>query len=64
MLGKLPIEGCVLRDEVDEFERRLIAQALERTGGQRKAAARLLGMNRTTLLARLKSLRLTIPRAA
>jgi DNA-binding NtrC family response regulator len=37
-----------------ELEKDLIAQALERTGGNRSRAARLLGLTRDTLLYRLK----------
>jgi two-component system response regulator PilR (NtrC family) len=41
----LPEEGCNLDDVVNEIERRLILQALERTGGVRTAAAKLLGVS-------------------
>lgn len=37
-----------------DFERDLIAQALRRTRGNKQAAARLLGVGRTTLLAKLR----------
>ena len=40
----LPAEGCQLDEVMGEVERRLIVEALERTGGVRKAAARLLGI--------------------
>lgn len=39
---------------VKEFEARLILQALETTGGNKKEAALLLSLNRTTLLEKLK----------
>jgi two-component system response regulator PilR (NtrC family) len=44
MLSELPPAGCVLDDVLGEVERRLILQALERTGGVRKAAAKLLNV--------------------
>jgi two-component system, NtrC family, response regulator PilR len=43
-LADLPPEGCALDDVLGEVERRLILQALARTGGVRKAAAKLLGV--------------------
>ena len=44
LLADLPAEGCALDDVLGEVERRLLLQALERTGGVRKAAAKLLGV--------------------
>jgi two-component system response regulator PilR (NtrC family) len=44
LLAELPPEGCNLDDVLNELERRLILQALTRTGGVRKAAAKLLGV--------------------
>jgi two-component system, NtrC family, response regulator PilR len=43
-VADLPADGCVLDDVLGEVERRLMLQALERTGGVRKTAAKLLGM--------------------
>jgi two-component system response regulator PilR (NtrC family) len=45
LLADLPPEGCVLDEVLGEVERRLILQALGRTGGVRKAAAKLLGVS-------------------
>lgn len=47
---ELPDTGLVLED----LERDLIRQALQRAGGNRSRAARLLGLTRDTLLYRLK----------
>ncbi len=47
---RLPDEGVRL----DELEAALIRQALEKTGGNRSRAARLLGLTRDTLLYRIK----------
>jgi len=49
--------GIKLSDALIQFERDMIEQALERTKGNRKAAAALLGMHYDTLLARLCTLR-------
>lgn len=46
----LPPDGLSL----DELERELICQALERTGGNKTGAARLLGLSRDTLRYRLE----------
>jgi two-component system response regulator PilR (NtrC family) len=43
-LVSLPEDGCALDDVLGEIERRLILQALERTGGVRTNAAKLLGV--------------------
>jgi two-component system response regulator PilR (NtrC family) len=44
LLAELPPEGCNLDDVLNEVERRLMLQALSRTGGVRKSAAKLLGV--------------------
>jgi transcriptional regulator with GAF, ATPase, and Fis domain len=43
-----------LQDEVQRFETDLIRTALERTGGNQARAARLLGVNHTTLNSKIK----------
>jgi transcriptional regulator with PAS, ATPase and Fis domain len=50
----LPEAGVDLRIFLTQLEERLIAQALERTGGNKNRAAELLGMNRTTLVEKLR----------
>ena len=52
-----------LRNAVESFENQLIRQALERTKWNKKQAATLLGLNRTTLVEMLKRKRIN-PRAA
>lgn len=44
-----------LAEQVDALERRAVAQALRETGGNRSAAARLLGMSRARLYDRLEA---------
>jgi DNA-binding NtrC family response regulator len=43
------IKDMPLKEAVDLFEKQLIAEALERSGGSRKEAARMLGIHRNTL---------------
>jgi DNA-binding NtrC family response regulator len=46
--------GICLHDAVEEFENGLILQALQRSGGNKKLAALLLNLKRTTLIEKLK----------
>ncbi len=50
----LPPTGLNFRDVVEDFETHLIVQALEQTHWNKNRAAQLLGMNRTTLLEKIK----------
>ena len=43
-----------MKDTVAQVERELIRQALKRSSGNKAQAANLLGMNRTTLVEKLK----------
>ncbi|TFH25474.1 MAG: sigma-54-dependent Fis family transcriptional regulator [Myxococcales bacterium] len=47
-------DGMDLNAAVEEFENRMIDEALRRTSGNKQAAARLLGLKRTTLVAKLR----------
>ena len=49
-----PADGLDFNSLVDQFENRLINLALSRTHGNKKAAARLLNLNRTTLVEKIK----------
>ena len=51
-----------LRARMDEAERRRIVAALEACGGNQTKAARMLGMSRGTLVARLETYKLPRPR--
>jgi DNA-binding NtrC family response regulator len=53
---ELPPGGLDLKTALEQIERRLIAQALEQAGGVKAQAAALLGLNRTTLVQKLKKL--------
>jgi len=50
----VPETGLDFREVVDRFESELIRQALEQTQGNKNRAAQLLGLNRTTLLEKIK----------
>ena len=50
----LPSSGFDLRAAVERYENDLIVKALEKTGRNKNQAARLLGLNRTTLVEMLK----------
>ena len=52
----LPEEGIDLGAYIGNIERELIALSLERTNGNKGQAARLLNLNRTTLVEKLKRL--------
>ncbi len=54
MSAAIPIGGLDLSRAVEEFENRLILEALERTNWVKSKAARLLQINRTTLIEKLK----------
>ena len=47
-------DGVDLNQAVEDFEFRLIDEALRRTKGNKQAAAKLLGLKRTTLVAKLR----------
>ena len=53
-LVTLPEEGCNLDDVLGEVERRLLLQALERSGGVRTQAAKTLGVSLRSLRYRLQ----------
>jgi sigma-54 dependent transcriptional regulator, flagellar regulatory protein len=55
-LAVLPEAGLDLREHLLSIERRLIEQALERSGGTVAHAARLLNLRRTTLVEKLRKL--------
>ncbi|MEE3327261.1 MAG: sigma-54 dependent transcriptional regulator [Myxococcota bacterium] len=57
----IPDEGLSLSESVVKLETELIGQALERTGWNKNKAAQLLGMNRTTLLEKIRKRGLSPP---
>jgi len=59
--GEIPDEGFVLSEVVADFEKRLILKALSQTGWVKNRAAKLLNVNRTTLIEKMKRFGLTGP---
>lgn len=55
----LPADGVNLKKMVEEFERELLVEALEKTNWVKNKAAKLLGLNRTTLVEKLKKMKIT-----
>ena len=49
----LPAEGLSLKDHLADMERSLLEQALARAGGNVSQTARLLQLQRTTLIEKL-----------
>jgi len=58
---ELPSNGTDLRAMLEAVEERMIGEALERTGGNKNRAAELLGLNRTTLVEKLRRKRGVTP---
>ena len=54
--GELPAAGIDLEDEVARYEHARIRQALAKAGQNKRVAAELLGLKRTTLIEKLKRL--------
>lgn len=52
----VPDHGLDFEQTVDHIQRNILEQALQKTKGNKKAAAEMLGLKRTTLSAKLKSL--------
>ena len=63
-MTELPEEGISLSQAVNEYERQLIISALEKTGWVKNRAAKLLKMNRTTLVEKIKKQGIERPRMA
>jgi transcriptional regulator with GAF, ATPase, and Fis domain len=60
----IPEEGINLNSVVSQIERDLILRCLEKTGGNKRQAARLLNLSRTTLIDKLHRLNLSHSDAA
>ena len=53
---EVPDHGLDFERAVSEFEKSILTQALEKTAGNKKLAADLLGLKRTTLSAKLRTI--------
>jgi DNA-binding NtrC family response regulator len=51
---ELPQQGVDLKTILSDIEDSLILQALSRTGGNKNQASKLLSLNRTTLIEKMK----------
>jgi DNA-binding NtrC family response regulator len=60
---EFPESGADLKTILDAVEEKMIGEALVRTGGNKNRAAELLGLNRTTLVEKLRRRRTTNPQA-
>ncbi|NLI82334.1 MAG: sigma-54-dependent Fis family transcriptional regulator [Deltaproteobacteria bacterium] len=62
---RTPVEigesGINLKDYLEELENRLILDALKKAGGVKNKAAKLLGLNRTTLIEKMKKKKMNLP---
>src|SRR5207237_1075088 len=56
----IPDEGINFSDVVSNVERELLLQTLEKTGGNKMQAAKLLNMKRTTLVEKIKRLQIEV----
>ncbi len=56
--ASIPDEGIDFSDVVSQVERKLLLQTLDKTGGNKMQAAKLLNMKRTTLVEKLKRLQI------
>jgi DNA-binding NtrC family response regulator len=54
-------DGINLKETLDCLENRLIVDALQRAGGVKNKAAKLLGLNRTTLIEKMKKKQIDFP---
>lgn len=61
-LAKLPAAGIDLVEYIQNLENSLILQALDRTNFNKNQAAKMLGLNRTTLVERIKKRGIEEPR--
>jgi len=59
---EIPADGFDYQRTLDEFEKTILTQALLRTRGNKTAAASLLGLKRTTLAAKMRTLESSMPR--
>src|SRR5438552_8651865 len=63
-LIEIPEGGISFQDVVTDMERELIVQSLRKTNGNKKLAAKLLNLKRTTLIEKIKRIGLAEHMAA
>jgi Nif-specific regulatory protein len=57
---EIPEHGININSVVENMERNLILKALKKTGGVKNRAAKMLGLNRTTLIEKMKKMRIAL----
>jgi DNA-binding NtrC family response regulator len=62
-LMEISDEGIDLKQILDDLENHLIMEALKKSGGVKNKAAALLGLNRTTLIEKMKKKKINYPLA-
>jgi DNA-binding NtrC family response regulator len=55
---EIPAQGISLNDTIEEFENELILKAMKKCNGVKSKAAKLLMLNRTTLVEKIKKKKL------
>ena len=58
---EITMDGIDLKGTLDQLENRLIMEALKKAGGVKNKAAQLLGLNRTTLIEKMKKKKISYP---
>jgi len=58
LVGQLVEKGILLDEAVNEFEKKFIRRALERTNGNQSRAAKVLGIHRNTLSRKVEAYKL------
>ena len=56
----VPSEGIDMAGTLEKLEKQILEQALRKSSGNKAAAARLLGLNRTTLVEKVKRLQIDV----
>ncbi len=55
---EIPAQGISLNDATEKFENELIVKAMKKSSGVKSKAAKLLMLNRTTLVEKIKKKKL------
>ena len=63
LVGQMVDRGILFGEAVNEFEKRFIRRALDRSNGNQSRAARLLGIHRNTLSRKIELYKLDQRRA-
>jgi DNA-binding NtrC family response regulator len=64
LVGQMVDRGILIDEAINEFEKRFIRRALDRSNGNQSRAARLLGIHRNTLSRKMELYKLEQRRRA